>query len=136
MKKKTLARIGTFILATATLTGCGGVNPPEKSYVDNEGKKIYTYRFNMYVQDDTKYPETHDNAFDNMLYDKFNIVFDYDCILRTDWETKTNTYFVTNDAPDVTTGGKEINYKGWANDQMLTPIADSYEDLCNKYLIM
>ena len=57
---------------------------------------------------------------------------DYDRIPRTDWETKTNTDFATGDAPDLTTGGKEVNYKGWAEDEMLVPVADSLEDLRQK----
>ena len=130
MKKKNLLKIGAFVLVASTLAGCGGINPPGKSYTDEDGRKIYTYNYNMYIQGDTTYPETNDNEFDNMLYDDFGIVFNYDRIARTDWETKTNTYFATNDAPDITTGGKETNYKGWANQQMLAPVADSYEDLC------
>lgn len=132
MKKKNLLRLGAFVLVASALAGCGGVNPPGESYIDENGKKIYTYNYNMYIQGDTTYPETHDNAYDKMLYDDFGIVFNYERIARTDWETKTNTYFATNDAPDITTGGKEINYKGWANQQMLVPVADSYEDLCEK----
>lgn len=131
MNKKTLTKIGAFILAAASLAGCSGVNTTGKSYMDGD-KKIYTYSFNMYTQDGTVYPKTKDNVYDNMLKDKFGIEFNYDRIPRTDWETKTNTYFATNDLPDITTGGKEINYRGWANKELLTPVADSYEDLCKK----
>lgn len=132
MKRRNLARIGASILAITTLAGCGGINPPGKSYVDKNGNTIYTYNFNMYVQDGTTYPETHDNDFDKFIYDNFGIEFNYDRIQRTDWETKTNTYFATNDAPDITTGGKAVNYSGWANQDMLTPIVSSYDELCKK----
>lgn len=90
--------------------------------VDENGNKIYTYNFNMYTQDDNEYPQTNDTQFDNMLKEKFGIVFNYDRIPRTDWETKTNTYFATGDAPDITIGGKEMNYKPWANEGYLAPI--------------
>ncbi len=132
MKRQNLARIGASILTVTVLAGCGGINPPGQSYIDGNGNKIYTYNFNMYVQDGTTYPETHDNDFDKFIYDKFGIEFKYDRIQRTDWETKTNTYFATNDAPDVTTGGKEVNYRGWSNQAMLTPIVNNYEELRSK----
>lgn len=118
------------VSAATVLSGCGNINTGV-SYMEN-GKKIYAYKFNMYVQDDAKYPETHDNEFDNMLKDKFSMYLDYDRIPRTDWETKTNTYFATGDAPDITTGGKEPNYKSWAQDEQLMPVADSLEDLKQK----
>lgn len=128
--KKRITGITALALTAASavsLTGCGNINTGV-SFEEN-GKKIYGYKFNMYVQDDSKYPETHDNEFDSRLKEKFNIYMDYDRIPRTDWETKTNTYFATGDAPDITTGGKEPNYKRWAQDQQLMPVADSLEDL-------
>lgn len=132
MKKRISGLMALAIAASsvASLAGCGNINTGV-SFEEN-GKKIYGYKFNMYVQDDVKYPETHDNEFDTRLKEKFNMYLDYDRIPRTDWETKTNTYFATGDAPDVTTGGKEPNYKGWAQDQQLMPVADSYEDLQEK----
>ncbi|MDO5397206.1 MAG: hypothetical protein Q4G33_04680 [bacterium] len=131
--KKRITGLMALALAASSvagLAGCGNINTGV-SYEEN-GKKIYAYKFNMYTQDDTKYPETHDNAFDETLKEKFNMYLDYDRIPRTDWETKTNTYFATGDAPDITTGGKEPNYKGWAEDGQLMPVADSLEDLKEK----
>lgn len=125
-----LMALTTAASSMAMLSGCGNINTGV-SYMEGD-KKIYAYKFNMYVQDDAKYPETHDNAFDDMLHDKFNMYLDYDRIPRTDWETKTNTYFATADAPDITTGGKEPNYKTWADGELLMPVADSYEDLVKK----
>ena len=133
--KKVVTGLMALMLAASSvvsLTGCDTNKNVGHSYIDEQNRKIYVYKFNMYTQDDTVYPETHDNAFDQMLLDRFNIYFDYDRIPRTDWETKTNTYFATGDAPDLTTGGKEVNYKGWAEDEMLVPVADSLEDLQQK----
>ena len=133
--KKVVTGLMAFVLAASSvsvLSGCDTNKNVGHSYTDEQGRKIYAYKFNMYTQDDTKFPETHDNAFDQMLLDKFNIYFDYDRIPRTDWETKTNTYFATGDSPDLTTGGKEPDYKRWANDDMLVPVADTYEDLVAK----
>ena len=125
--KKKITALTAFTLAAASLAGCGNINTGV-SFEEN-GKKIYAYKFNMYTQDDTKYPETHDNVFDEDLKSKLQMFLDYDRIPRTDWETKTNTYFATGDAPDITTGGKEPNYKGWAENEQLMPVADSLEDL-------
>jgi hypothetical protein len=133
-KKKVITGLSVLTIAassTIMLAGCGNINTGV-SYTDDQGRKIYAYKFNMYVQDDVTYPDTHDNEFDNMLLNKFNMYLDYDRIPRTDWETKTNTYFATADAPDLTTGGKEPNYKGWADNEQLMPVADSLEDLEEK----
>lgn len=121
----------TMVASTAvTLTGCGG-KTIGKSYVDDQGNKIYTYSFNMYTQDGTKYPETKDNEFDQMLY-KRGIEFEYERIPRVNWETKTNMYFQTGEEPDLTTGGKEPNYKSWAKEGLLVPVAESVEELKEK----
>ena len=104
--KKVVTGLMALMLAASSvvsLTGCDTNKNVGHSYIDEQNRKIYVYKFNMYTQDDTVYPETHDNAFDQMLLDRFNIYFDYDRIPRTDWETKTNTYFATGDAPDLTT---------------------------------
>ena len=126
-----LAALTIAASSLVTLSGCGA-QKVGKSYTDDQGRKIYTYMYNQYVQDDSTFPETKDNEYDQMLLNKFNIEFTYDRIPRTDWETKTNTYFATGDAPDVTTGGKEPNYKGWAKDGLLLPIASSVEELKEK----
>ncbi len=119
--KKVVALVAGTVATATLLTSCGGSHKVGESYKDENGNKIYTYEFNMYVQDDKDYP-TGVTKFDEMIKKDFGIEFTYDRIPRTNWETKTNTYFATNNAPDVTTGGKENNYKNWASKGYLQPI--------------
>lgn len=132
--KRVITGLAAFTMVATSavgLSGCGG-KTIGKSYTDDQGNKIYTYSFNMYTQDGTKYPETKDNEFDNMLYNDFGIEFEYERIPRVNWETKTNMYFQTGEEPDITTGGKEPNYKSWAKEGLLVPIAESLEELKEK----
>lgn len=118
-----LKRAITLMLAAAmavpALASCG---QKDSTRIEEDGKTIYTYTFNMYTQDDNEYPATEDTVFNNFIKDKFGIKFIYDRIPRTDWETKTNTYFATGSSPDITVGGKETNYKAWAAEGYLAPI--------------
>ena len=118
-----LKRIFAAILAISVMlpfvTACEK-HPTEE--IDENGNKTYVYTFNMYTQDDNEYPSEEDTAYNRFIKDKFHIKFIYDRIPRTDWETKTNTYFAVGSEPDVTIGGKEPNYKGWAKDMYLAPI--------------
>ncbi|MCI8520457.1 MAG: extracellular solute-binding protein [Clostridia bacterium] len=106
-------------IAVPMLASCG---KQKTETVDENGNKIYSYTLNMYTQDDNEYPTQEDTLFNNYIRDNFGIKFVYDRIPRTDWETKTNTYFATGDSPDVTIGGKEMNYKAWGNEGYLAPI--------------
>ena len=117
--KKAIALCLAAALAVPMVTSCG---KQSTTTVDENGNTVYTYAFNMYTQDDNEYPTTDDTVFNNFIKDKFGIKFVYDRIPRTDWETKTNTYFATGDAPDITIGGKEMNYKSWASAGYLAPI--------------
>lgn len=113
-------------MAIPMLSSCG---KNQTATVDENGNTIYSYTFNMYTQDDNEYPAQEDTVFNNYIRDNFGLKFIYDRIPRTDWETKTNTYFATGDSPDVTIGGKEMNYKAWANEGYLAPI--DYKKLPN-----
>lgn len=123
--KKVISLALSAVMLVPALTSCsiGGHRTVE------DGKTIYSYSLNMYTQDDNEYPRTSDTVFDNLLKDKFGIRFNYDRIPRTDWETKTNTYFATGEEPDITIGGKEMNYKNWSAEGQLAPI--DYKKLPN-----
>ena len=125
--KKIIAGAMTIAVAASSMLALTGCNGGGMALRDGQ----YSYNFNMYVQDDTNYP-VGVSSFDNFIKNKFGLVFNYDRIPRTDWETKTNTYFAIGDFPDVTTGGKEVNYKGWASEGLLTPLASSAEELSQK----
>lgn len=117
--KRIIASALIVALSVLLLASCGKDKTVE---IDENGNKTYMYSFNMYTQDDNEYPEGDATAFNRFIKDKFNIKFNYDRIPRTDWETKTNTYFAVGTEPDVTIGGKEPNYKTWAKDMYLAPI--------------
>ena len=91
--KKAIALCLAAALAVPMVTSCG---KQSTTTVDENGNTVYTYAFNMYTQDDNEYPTTDDTVFNNFIKDKFGIKFVYDRIPRTDWETKTNTYFATS----------------------------------------
>lgn len=114
--------IAVLLAAAITVPFAASCQKSDNVEVDADGNKIYTYTFNMYTQDDNEYPEGEDTAYNRFIKDKFGIKFIYDRIPRTDWETKTNTYFATGSEPDITIGGKEPNYKAWAEDGYLAPI--------------
>lgn len=117
--KRVMALLLTAALAIPMAAGCNK-RPTEE--IDEAGNKTYLYTFNMYTQDDNEYPEGEDIVFNKFIKEKFGIKFQYDRIPRTDWETKTNTYFATGSEPDITIGGKEPNYKAWGKDMYLAPI--------------
>lgn len=126
LKRKGLmaAALAGVFAASTLLTSCSSVN--RESYVDDEGETIYTYYFNMYTQDNTEYKEGQDTVFANLLRDKFHVEFEYERIPRGDWETKTNLAYATGNEADVTTGGKEPQYKKWANEGYLEAIPEEY----------
>lgn len=126
LKRKSLmvASLAGVLAASTLLTSCGTAN--RESYENEEGETIYTYYFNMYTQDDTEYAEGQDTVFANLLRDKFNVEFEYERIPRGDWETKTNLAYATGNEADVTTGGKEPQYKRWANEGYLEAIPEEY----------
>lgn len=117
--KKILAVTLAAAMTVPMIASCGKNSTVE---VDENGNSIYSYTFNMYTQDDNEYPAEEDTVFNNYIKENFGIKFNYDRIPRTDWETKTNTYFATGDAPDITIGGKEMNYKAWGSEGYLAPI--------------
>lgn len=117
--KSVIALCAAVAMTVPMVTSCGG---DSKTTVDENGNKLYTYSFNMYIQNDNEYAEGDDTVFNTLLREKFGIKFEYDRIPRTDWETKTNTYFATGDAPDITIGGKEPQYTSWAASGYLAPI--------------
>ena len=127
--KKITGVLASLLTLSVVLTSCGGSTGAGKSYKDDNGNTIYRYNFNMYIQDDNEYSTDPNSWFDNYIRDKFHIEFNYDRIPRTDWEKKTNTYFGSGNMPDLTIGGKEYNYKNWANQGFLEPIP--YEKLDN-----
>ncbi len=122
MKVKKIVAFATSVaLASSLLASCGAAN--RKSY-EKDGKTIYTYYLNMYTQDSVEYAEGQDTNFANIIRDKFNVELEYDRIPRGDWETKTNLSYAVGNEADVTTGGKEPQYKKWASDQYLDPIPE------------
>lgn len=114
--------ISAFLAASVIVSLAASCGQRQTVEVDENGNKTYIYTFNMYTQDDNEYPEGEDTVYNQFIKDKFNIKFEYDRIPRTDWETKTNTYFAVGSEPDITIGGKEPNYKSWAKDMYLAPI--------------
>ncbi len=119
--KKIVALAAAAALATSVLASCGTAN--RKSY-EKDGKKIYTYYLNMYTQDSVEYAEGQDTNFANLIRDKFNVELNYDRIPRGDWETKTNLSYATGNEAEITTGGKEPQYKKWASEGYLDPIPE------------
>lgn len=120
--KKTIAVLSAAAMLTASLSACGTAN--RKSYVNDAGEKIYTYYLNMYTSDGTQYAEGQDTNFANIIREKFNVELEYDRIPRGDWETKTNLSYAVGNEADVTTGGKEPQYKKWASEDYLDPIPE------------
>ena len=114
--------ISALLVSSVVVSLAAACGHRETVEVDENGNKTYVYTFNMYTQDDNEYPEGEDTVYNQFIKDKFHIKFDYDRIPRTDWETKTNTYFAVGSEPDITIGGKEPNYKSWAKDMYLAPI--------------
>lgn len=122
--KKIVALATSVVLASSLLASCGTAN--RESYEEN-GETIYTYYLNMYTQDNNEYAEGQDTNFAQVLKEKFNIELQYDRIPRGDWETKTNLSYAVGNEADVTTGGKEPQYKKWASEDYLDPIpAEAY----------
>ncbi|MGN1114951.1 MAG: extracellular solute-binding protein [Candidatus Ornithomonoglobus sp.] len=117
--KRVFALLLTAALAVPMAAGC---NKQVTEEIDENGNKTYVYTFNMYTQDDNEYPTEEDTVFNQFIKEKFGIKFIYDRIPRADWETKTNTYFATGSEPDITIGGKEVNYRSWGKDMYLAPI--------------
>ena len=116
--KRMISAVLVSSLALSLAASCGIRQTVE---VDDNGNKTYIYKFNMYTQNENEYP-TGETFYDKFLKEKFHLKFDYDRIPRTDWETKTNTYFAVGSEPDVTIGGKQPNYNTWAKDMYLAPI--------------
>ena len=114
--------IAMLLMAAMAVPMAAGCEKRVTEEVDADGNKTYVYTFNMYTQDDNEYPEGDDTVYNQFIKKNFGLKFDYDRIPRTDWETKTNTYFATGSEPDVTIGGKEPNYKSWGKDMYLAPI--------------
>lgn len=119
--KKIVALATSVVLASSVLASCGTAN--RKSY-EEDGKTIYTYYLNMYTQDNKGYAEGQDANFAHVIKNKFNIELNYDRIPRGDWETKTNLSYAVGNEADVTTGGKEPQYKKWASEDYLDPIPE------------
>lgn len=120
MKVKKIVAFATSVaLATSLLASCGVAN--RQSYEEN-GETIYTYYLNMYTTDTIEYAEGEDSNFAQVLKSKFNVELNYDRIPRGDWETKTNLSYAVGNEADVTTGGKEPQYKKWATEGYLDPI--------------
>lgn len=119
--KKIVALATSVVLASSLLASCGAAN--RKSYEEN-GETIYTYYLNMYTQDSTEYAEGQDTNFAHLIKNKFNIELNYDRIPRGDWETKTNLSYAVGNEADVTTGGKEPQYKKWASEEYLDPVPE------------
>lgn len=117
--KRVIALASSVVLATSLLASCGGTN---SGYTDESGNQVYTYTLNMYTQDSIEYAEGKNTEFAKRMMDKFNVVLNYDRIPRGDWETKTNISYSTGNEADITTGGKEPQYKKWATDDYLEPI--------------
>ena len=120
--KKVVALATSVVLASSLLASCGSAG--RGSYVDSEGNKIYTYRMNMYTQDQTEYAEGQDTDFAKRMKDMFGVELEYERIPRGDWETKTNISYSTGNEADFTTGGKEPQYKKWATNKYLDPIPE------------
>ena len=122
--RKIAGVVASFTAAAAALSACGGAG--QGAYNDADGKKVYTYDFNMYTQDNTEYAEGADTEFAKLIKEKFGIEFEYERIPRADWETKTNIAYSTGNEADLTTGGKEPQYKKWANQGYLEAIPEEY----------
>lgn len=120
--KRIIAFAGSIALASSLLASCGSSS--KEFYTDDNGNKIYTYTLNMYTQDSVEFAEGQDTEFANRMRDLFNVELNYDRIPRGDWETKTNISYSTGNEADITTGGKEPQYKKWATDNYLDPIPE------------
>lgn len=122
MKVKKIVAFATSVaLASSLLVSCGTAN--RESY-EKDGKTIYTYYLNMYTQDSVEYAEGQDTNFANLIREKFGVELNYDRIPRGDWETKTNLSYAVGNEAEITTGGKEPQYKKWASDDYLDPIPE------------
>lgn len=119
--KKIVALATSAIMAVTLLASCGSSS--STSY-EEDGQTIYTYYLNMYTTDTVEYADGADSNFAQVLKTLFNVEISYDRIPRSDWETKTNLAFSTGNEPDITTGGKEPQYKSWATDGYLAPIPE------------
>ncbi len=119
--KKIVALATAAVLTVSVLSSCGEAN--RESY-EEDGQTYYSYWLNMYTQYSRGYAEGEEANFAQVLKAKFNIVLNYDRIPRGDWETKTNLSYAVGNEADITTGGKEPQYKKWATEGYLDPIPE------------
>ena len=120
--KKIVALATSAVMAVSLLASCG--TSSTQGHIEQDGKTIYTYYLNMYTQDSKGYAEGQDTNFAQLIREKFNVQLEYDRIPRGDWETKTNLSYAVGNEADVTTGGKEPQYKKWASEDYLAPIPE------------
>ena len=119
--KKIVALTAATVLTVSCLASCGEAN---RQSFEEDGQTYYSYWLNMYTQDSRGYAEGEEANFAKVIKNKFNVVLNYDRIPRGDWETKTNLSYAVGNEADITTGGKEPQYKKWATEGYLDPIPE------------
>jgi len=133
MKKKAILLAVFITLSNTIFQGC---NSKEQT-TSSDDDQVYTYELNMYVDGVNEYPN-EESEFDKFVREKFKIAFKYDRIPRSNWEQKTNLLFASGNEPEITTGGKETNYKQWASKGYLRDIdvnngsLENYKNLWSK----